>query len=622
MGRRSSQITVVLRKIIFPLVLLLLFIGIIFRVYSIKKFDTTNQFPQQRTGQEVEANPIIHSSHFYSKDPFEDVFADSTTVAMPENTEVLGGIIPHHLLAAPFIASFFKGIEYQDIQTVVLLGPDHRNIGDYNISISEALWETPYGILEPSLLAIPHLLETKAAGVDEQVFETEHSIYNITPFIKRAFPHAEIIPITFGSGTDQRTTEEFAHTLANTLPEKSLVIAAVDFSHDVSLQKAEEQDKRSLEMITTFSLNQIYSLETDSNPSIYTLLSYLEKKDANNTLILGNSNSAEIAQVPTSTNVTSYVTVYFAKKELTNPALTFDAIFNHDRSQVQPSDERTFTVTVTGDVNLGRGVNAQMKRGENASNIFGNVGDLLRNADVTVINLESPLVNDCPFTTEGMMLCGDFGNARALRNAGVDIASMANNHTQDYGQNGIRQTEKSLFENGIEPLGQGKMVLKTVNGIKIATLAYDIVWHSVDGQTVKADLLKARTQADIVMALFHWGNEYTVEPTDTQKKFAHIAVDNGADLVVGNHPHWVQAIEVYKNKLIVYSHGNLVFDQLWSEETREGVIGRYTFNKERIQEVEFIPIWINEGFQPIVAEELTAQKILRRMRQASEQELE
>jgi poly-gamma-glutamate synthesis protein (capsule biosynthesis protein) len=621
MGRRSSQITVVLRKVIFPLVLLLLFVGIAFRVYSIKKFDTTNQFTQQQTGQEAEANPIIHSSHFYSKDPFEDVSADNTAGTVPENTEVLGGIIPHHMLAAPLIASFFKGIENREVQTIVLLGPDHGNIAEYPISISQAQWDTPYGIIQPNRSLSSYLLETSIAGIDEKVFETEHSIFNITPFIKKTFPQAEILPVTFNGGVNQSEAESLAQALAERLTEKSVVIAAVDFSHDVTPKKAQEQDRRSLEMITTFSLNQIYTLETDSNPSIYTLLSYLEKKDANITLILGNSNSSEIAQIPTSTNVTSYVSVYFVKKELTNPALSLDAIFNHERSRIRPSDEGTLTVAVTGDVNLGRGVNAQLKRGGDSNKLFEHIGDLLRSADVALINLESPLINDCPLTFEGMMICGNTGNAKALRIAGIDIASLANNHAEDYGQNGIQQTEKELSENGIEPLSQGQMVLKTVNGIKIAVLTYDTVWHSVNEQTVKFDLVKAGTRADIVMVLFHWGNEYTAEPTGEQTEFAHLAIDNGADLVVGNHPHWVQAIELYKNTLIVYSHGNLVFDQLWSEETREGVLGRYTFSKEGLQEVEFVPIWINDGFQPIVAEDLRAQKTLNRMRQVSEQVL-
>lgn len=535
---------------------------------------------------------------------------------------MLGGIIPHHMLAAPLIASFFKGIENREVQTVVLLGPDHRNIADYPISISQAQWETPYGIIQPNHSLSSYLLETSIAGLDEEVFETEHSIFNITPFIKRTFPQAEILPVTFNGGVDQSEAEALAQALAERLTEKSVVIAAVDFSHEVSKEQARQQDQSSLKTITDFSLGHTDSIETDSNAAILTLLSYIKRKGALEALVIEKSDSAELAGIPTEMNITSYATVYFAKQGLTNPALSLNSTLNRENKRSQVFGEEGISIIVSGDVNLGRSVNAQMKNLGNSSHIFDQIRDLLQGSDLTIINLESPLISNCPLTDEGMIFCSDMTNAQILKDVGIDIASLANNHAQDYGQAGLLETSRTLSKYGINPVDHGQMVVKTVKGIKIAILAYDLVRHGVDEKTLKAELLKAGMRADTVIVFFHWGNEYTTEPTVEQRKLARLMVDSGADLVVGNHPHWVQAVEVYKNTLIVYSHGNLVFDQLWSQETREGIIGRYTFLKERIVNVEFIPIWINEYFQPTLAEDLRREKILDRMQDASKKLLE
>jgi poly-gamma-glutamate synthesis protein (capsule biosynthesis protein) len=124
--------------------------------------------------------------------------------------------------------------------------------------------------------------------------------------------------------------------------------------------------------------------------------------------------------------------------------------------------------------------------------------------------------------------------------------------------------------------------------------------------------------ADIIIVAFHWGIEYTDMPSERQKQLAHLAVDSGADLVLGNHPHWIQPVEIYQDKLIVYAHGNFVFDQMWSEKTREGVIGRYVFYDDKLVDAQFIPIYISSYGQPDLAESPRKEKILETMKRSSE----
>jgi len=116
---------------------------------------------------------------------------------------------------------------------------------------------------------------------------------------------------------------------------------------------------------------------------------------------------------------------------------------------------------------------------------------------------------------------------------------------------------------------------------------------------VKKGIFEAKKEADIVIVSMSWGVEYTDKPSDRQIALAHLAIDSGADLIIGNHPHWIQSDEQYNNTYIKYAHGNLVFDQMWSEETKKGVIGKYTFENGKLINKEFIPIYIKDYGQPV-----------------------
>jgi poly-gamma-glutamate synthesis protein (capsule biosynthesis protein) len=104
---------------------------------------------------------------------------------------------------------------------------------------------------------------------------------------------------------------------------------------------------------------------------------------------------------------------------------------------------------------------------------------------------------------------------------------------------------------------------------------------------------------------------------DDPTEIAHYVIDSGADLIIGNHPHWVQGVELYKGKLITFAHGNFIFDQMWSYETRVGVIGRYTFLDRTLARVEFIPTIIEDYGRPILLQGKEAQAALDRMKAAS-----
>jgi len=304
------------------------------------------------------------------------------------------------------------------------------------------------------------------------------------------------------------------------------------------------------------------------------------------------------------------VSFSFSKKEsepenfLPEP-VTFEKVFldDHAWTATLPA-ERIRTVIATGDVIPARSVNNNVVVLNNFKWPFELTADFLRSGDITLINLENPLIPNCPTTVEGMIFCGDVRNVEGLVYAGVDVASVANNHTGNHGLDGLEYTKKLLKDNGIVPHGLDAVAYKDVRGLKFAFLAYtevpgsDPLPNHVDDVKMVESVKEAQEKADIIVVSYHWGDEYTAQPNLRQREIAHKTIDAGADLVIGNHPHWIQPFERYRDKFIMYAHGNFVFDQMWSRKTELGVVGKYTFLDTTLIDVEYLPVEIADLGQP------------------------
>lgn len=276
------------------------------------------------------------------------------------------------------------------------------------------------------------------------------------------------------------------------------------------------------------------------------------------------------------------------------------------------------TIIATGDVIPARSVNFQVIQRRDFKWPYLKIADVLKNADITFINLETPLIKNCPITQEGMIFCGDSRNVEGLVYAGVDIASLANNHAADFGLGAIKETKELLGSNGILVTGISGAEIIDIRGIKFAFLGFNDIGVPVSEDKIKSEIAGVRKGADVVIATFHWGLEYRDQPDERQKYLAHIAIDAGADLVIGNHPHWIQPVEIYKDKLITYAHGNLVFDQEWSLKTKLGVIGKYTFYDKQLVDAEYFPVLIENYGQPHFLEGDEKNKVLEDMKSQSD----
>jgi len=309
------------------------------------------------------------------------------------------------------------------------------------------------------------------------------------------------------------------------------------------------------------------------------------------------------------------------------PALTLQNLFHP--TYVAPNDpSQVRTLLVTGDIIPARGVNYFATIKHDFLWPFRPTADYTKNADITYVNLEAPLFAGCPVNpAESFTFCGDPRFAGSLSYMGADVVNLANNHTSNYGAQGINETEQLLQQQNILTSGLGPVAVINVRGLKFGFIGFNGVGRAIDKTALKEGIARARQLADIVVVQFHWGKEYERQPMaapsvptpDDPVVIGHDAIDWGADIVIGNHPHWYQGVEIYHGKLITYAHGNFVFDQMWSEETREGVIGTYTFYGTQLVSATWKAVRSYDYGQPVFMNPKDNATALQTMEAASDQ---
>ncbi len=307
---------------------------------------------------------------------------------------------------------------------------------------------------------------------------------------------------------------------------------------------------------------------------------------------------------------------------------------NSPAAAAQSKTGGVWTLTAVGDIMLSRNVLSRMHSYGSYSHPYEQTYDLLRAANLTVANLEGQLSDNIPLSADEytMTFISPTEAAGGLRWAGIDAVSLANNHTLDYGSGALLDTMRGLDQHAVAYFGAGENMrsayappILVAGGQRIAFLGFDDVlkgtWSdpstpgsaSASERAVQDAVAAAQTQADVVIPYFHWGSEYVAIPDGRQRSLAYAAIDAGADLVLGAHPHWVQTVEWYGGKPIVYSLGNFIFDQMWSRTTRQGVIATFTFAGSDVIKTRYDPILIEDYNQPRLATGTDYRAVLNRM---------
>ncbi len=261
-------------------------------------------------------------------------------------------------------------------------------------------------------------------------------------------------------------------------------------------------------------------------------------------------------------------------------------------------------IVAGGDVMLGRAVGVNITRLQDFTYPFRLVAPVFQTADIAMVNLENPVTDNCPLTSEGMIFCSSPGTLLGLEYASIDVVNLANNHTLNYGNQGLEQTVKYLSQSQIRYTGlDNQTTILEIRGIKVAILGFSAFSNSdvlsqLDRENIQSSLSQVAKTSDLQIVNFHWGSEYQPQPSVSQRLLAYIAIDAGADAIIGHHSHWVQGVEVYKEKPIFYSLGNLIFDQMWSNPTREGLIVELNFFRNQVAGIYLKPTFIENIAQP------------------------
>lgn len=319
-------------------------------------------------------------------------------------------------------------------------------------------------------------------------------------------------------------------------------------------------------------------------------------------------------ELPVSKN-TEYVDIAVVPQSAQQASLYFST---------EPAESKQTTLLFGGDVMLSRGINDVMRKRNDFFYPFRQIKDLTAEADIAVVNLESPISSQGENKGSIYSFRADPRAIVGLIFAGIDVVTFANNHTGDYGTEAISETLELLRLAEIDTVGVGvdmddarKAHFLEVNSLKIAFLGatpLSPAWLTrrdstpavapFDEQLMIEDIAKARKQgADIVTVLLHWGNEYETKHLPSQELTAHHLIDAGATLVIGHHPHVMQEIERYNGGVIAYSLGNFVFDQNFSADTDHGLLLKVVLSGKDIANIEEIPIQFSSSYQPFWAKE-------------------
>lgn len=526
---------------------------------------------------------------------------------------VTGIIVPHHLLAKDLAAEVFSFVSRANYRVIVLLSPDHYSAGKTKVSVTERNFSTIFGELGSAREIVQKLKELPFVS-EGNFFYREHGLQAELPFIKYYFPNTPVVALTFKPGISQLELNQMVEILKTELPVNSLIIQSTDFSHYLSPNQAAEKDQETLKILNQADYKKILELNQpaniDSLAASYVQASLQKELFQTSLKVINHKNSQDYTNEKISSS-TSYITAAYIKDEN-----TLGELKTKEEAKQGQAD-----IIFVGDIMLSRYIGEMMNKKKDYDFPYVEIRPFLLQADSVFANLESPVSiggtstgSLYPFKADPLVVDG-------LKNSGFTILSVANNHAFDYGREAFLETLKNIKNAGLSYVGGGLDFVEAhdgayqeINGVKIIYLAYTDLLPKTDAATENTsgiaylekeqmvkDIKKAKEKADLVIVSYHWGREYETTHNLRQEEIAKAAIEAGASLIIGHHPHVVQELEVYRNVTVAYSLGNFIFDQNFSPETSKGLALKVIIDNKKISSVNSQIILFNHNFQPYIS---------------------
>lgn len=304
---------------------------------------------------------------------------------------------------------------------------------------------------------------------------------------------------------------------------------------------------------------------------------------------------------------------------------------------IETKKDIQITISAAGDCTFATDVNyaggptfvAKYNEVQDPSYFLAGVQSVFANDDLTIVNFEGTLTNLDTRQDKEFAFRGDPEYVQILTSGSVEAVNLANNHSRDYGMQSLEDTKQYLNEAGVTHFGYEETAIYECKGVKIGLIGIYVLPDGLGRmQQLKDHIQKVKSEGAVITIVnFHWGIEREYYPNDVQKQLAHAAIDNGADLVIGEHPHVIQGIETYNGKKIVYSMGNFCFGGNKNPSDKDSMIFQQTFTIRdgkilSYDDFNVIPCSISSvtnvnDYQPTILEGAEAERVLNKINEIS-----
>jgi poly-gamma-glutamate synthesis protein (capsule biosynthesis protein) len=478
--------------------------------------------------------------------PEADLFATALArpAAAPIPWRVTGLTVPHHLLAADLLAQAFSRLAGQDYRRVIILGPDHFHRSRTPFAVADRDFKTALGPVAVDAEAVTRLAACPLVSASN-LFSHEHGIQALTPFLARFFPRASLVAVAIRAGASPAQWDALAMALAPLLDGQTLLVESTDFSHYRPPAQAAGLDQQTLRRLADPDPAGLARLDqpghVDSRGALYLQRKLQKEVYQAEPVTAANRNSQEYAATPV-VRSTSYLVQYYGP----HPAAL-------------PGPGR---YVFAGDAFFGRFMAKLLARPGKRRELIRLVRRATGGAPL-VVNLEGVLSPRCPDHPHPYTLCMPQADTLALlRELGVAVAGLANNHARDLGQASLARMRRALARAGIATLAAGEV--RDMGHFRLAALT------DVDNRDPRRrdllrvadiDRLAGRGGKKPLFVLMHWGREFGRGPGERERELARELARAGAELVVGAHPHRTWPMTCDAAGCQAWSLGNFLFDQ-------------------------------------------------------------
>jgi poly-gamma-glutamate synthesis protein (capsule biosynthesis protein) len=476
----------------------------------------------------------------------------------PAGTRITGIGTPHHLLAADLIARAFLTTRGGAYDRILVLSPDHFFKGTRPAATTLRSFDTPFGIVATDGAAATSLLQSQEVFAQSDLFDTEHGVTGLMPFVRLLHPEVPVVAVALGIGSTRQEWDAIADALKPIVTPRTLIVQSTDYSHYLLPAQARLHDQQTLKVLASGNLDALSSLRQpahlDSRAANYIQMRLQREVFGASATVIANRTAFDYVKLVEPT--TSYIVTAYSP----------DAVA---LGQLRYADQ---TIEYfAGDVFLGRHFTELVASSATRNFLVQTISAITRGAPLTV-NLEGAMVEETPHGLPPQRHAMTTALALPfLRAINTRAAGLANNHSHDLGTVGFEETRKALGKAGIAALQHLK--IEDMGAFRLVALnyigagdhkGYPVARPPKAGRASDIEAICKAGAKPPLIAFVHWGEEYRDAPSETEVAVASDLSRCGVAAIIGAHSHKASPHPLLTgggDQITVFSVGNFLFDQ-------------------------------------------------------------